>query len=384
MQSISAKAAENTYDLAVIGGGVTGLWTAFYAARQGLSVVLIEKRGLGAGASGGVMGALMPHQPTGWDGKKQFQLDGLLALEEEIAELEDFTGLSAGYRRCGRLMPVRAARKRPFAENWARASETNWPHPFRWRVLDETPLPRWLPSDTMPFGANYDDLSARVDPRKLLAALAEGFRRHSVDIRENTAVETLDPDGTVRLANGDRISAGHIVLATGWQSFALIGSGFEQSTGTGVKGQAALLRPGQPVDPAAPILYDDGVYVIAHDSGDVAVGSTSENSFDDPGSTDEKLDAVIAAAKALSPALEGAATIERWAGIRPKAAGRDPLVGPLPGFRNTFLASGGFKIGFGIAHLMAKAVLAQIEGGNPAFLPESFLPETRLRSAEKT
>jgi len=384
MQPISAKAAENSHDLAVIGGGITGLWTAFHAARQGLSVVLIEKRGLGAGASGGVMGALMPHQPTGWDGKKQFQLDGLLALEEEISELEDFTGLSAGYRRCGRLMPIRVAHKRPFAENWAKASETNWPHPFRWRVLDQTPVPDWLPSDAMPFGANYDDLSARADPRKLLAALTEGLRRHSVDIRENTAVETLDPDGTMRLAGGGRISAGHVVLAAGWESFPLIAPGIERSIGTGVKGQAALLRPARPVDPAAPILYDEGVYVIAHDSGDVAVGSTSENSFDDPGSTDEKLDTVIAAATALSPALEGAVTIERWAGIRPKAAGRDPLVGPLPGFRNTFLATGGFKIGFGIAHLMARAVLAQIIGGNPAFLPESFRPEPRLRGTEIT
>jgi glycine oxidase len=42
-----------------------------------------------------------------------------------------------------------------------------------------------------------------------------------------------------------------------------------------VKGQAALLDADAPAD--LPLVYHDGVYVIAHDDGHVAVGSTSEN-----------------------------------------------------------------------------------------------------------
>ena len=95
--------------------------------------------------------------------------------------------------------------------------------------------------------------------------------------------------------------------------------------------------------------------------------------------TDEKLDAVIAAAQKLCPALDGAEIVERWAGIRPKAEGREPLVGPMPGYANLLLATGGFKISFAIAHMVAKALLAQIAGETPAFLPKVFLPENRLR-----
>ena len=108
----SAVNPSKSPDMAVIGGGIVGLWTAYEAARQGRSATLIEKRTIGAGASGGLLGALMPHQPTGWNAKKEFQLDGLLTLETEIAALEEMTGVTTGYRRCGRLMPIGNAEKR--------------------------------------------------------------------------------------------------------------------------------------------------------------------------------------------------------------------------------------------------------------------------------
>jgi len=371
-------------DIAVIGGGIVGLWTAYRAAQQGLSVVLLEKRTLGAGASGGVMGALMPHQPTGWNEKKQFQLDALVSLEGEIAELEAFTGLSAGYRRCGRVMPIHHAEKRLQSTQWVEASEENWPEPFRWRVIDHTPDASFLPPAEMPFGANTDNLSARIDPRSLSAALAAGLRQHSVNIRENAAISSISADGTLHLEDGETLLPGHSVLAAGWESFSLIGRHFAAPVGSGVKGQAALLRPAEPLDRASPILYDNGTYVIVHETGDVAIGSTTENDFANPSSTDDKLDAVIASARALCPALENAQIVEKWAGVRPKAAGREPLVGPIPGIQNVSIATGGFKIGVAIAHRMADAVLARIAGEKPDFLPDVFLTENRLRILSET
>ncbi len=79
-------------DLAIVGGGVVGLWCAERALRSGLSVVLIDAGRIGGGASGGIVGALMPHQPINWSAKKQFQLDGLLTLEDEVAALEAAKG----------------------------------------------------------------------------------------------------------------------------------------------------------------------------------------------------------------------------------------------------------------------------------------------------
>lgn len=363
----------------VFGGGIVGLWTAFEAARQGFSVALLEKRAFGAGASGGLLGALMPHQPSGWSAKKQFQLEGLLSLEEEIVALEALTGTTTGYRRCGRAMPIRHAQKQRQSLQWVDGSVERWPAPYRWRIEGTTAYPSWLPQAEMPFGSNADNLSARVSPRRLSTALLQALQLSGVEIRQGIGLRSIDIDGKLSLTDNNFLSAGHVVLCTGWETFALLEPQYSAPIGAGVKGQAALLRPVRPVDPAMPIVYDNGVYVIAHEDGSVAIGSTSENAFSNPVSTDDALDAVIARARALCPALEGAETVERWAGVRPKATGRDPLVGPLPGFRNVSVATGGFKISFAIAHLMAKAIVAGFRDEATATLPAEFRPENRLR-----
>ena len=65
-------------DLTVRGAGIFGLSVAWEAARRGARVLVIEATRIGAGASGGVVGALSPHVPENWNAKKAFQLDSLL------------------------------------------------------------------------------------------------------------------------------------------------------------------------------------------------------------------------------------------------------------------------------------------------------------------
>jgi glycine/D-amino acid oxidase-like deaminating enzyme len=365
-------------DIAIIGGGIVGLWCAHVAAQRGAHVLLIEKRTIASGASGGMLGALMPHQPTGWNAKKQFQLDGLLSLSGRVEALEVETGLSCGYGRTGRLMPIGHVEKRRQSAQWADGAVEHWPQRARWSVEDTNPAPGWLADDALPYGTNHDTLSARIDPRRLTAALRAALETDDqVTIRENTEVAGIDADGTLTLKDGETIAPGATIVAAGIGSFALIDAENPTRIGRGVKGQGALLEPAKPINPMSPILYDKGVYVIAHQSGRIAVGSTSEDAFDAPDTTDDKLDRIIAQATALCPALEGAAVIERWAGVRPRAEGREPLVGPLPGTQNVVLATGGFKISFAIAHLMADAAVGFALGDRPDDLPDIFAPDAR-------
>ncbi len=55
-----------------------------------------------------------------------------------------------------------------------------------------------------------------------------------------------------------------------------------------------------------------------------------------------------------------APVVERWAGLRPKAIGREPMVGRHPGHPNVSLMAGGFKVSFGLAHELARTVLDEI------------------------
>ncbi len=124
--------------------------------------------------------------------------------------------------------------------------------------------------------------------------------------------------------------------------------------------------------PDAPQVFAEGLHVVPHADGTTAIGSTSEPGHEDT-ATDEQLDTLIARARALCPQLAGAEVLERWAGIRPRAASRAPLVGPWPGRPGHFVANGGFKIGFAMAPAVA-AMLADLILDGTDRIPTGFRP----------
>lgn len=372
-------------EVLIVGGGIMGLWAAVIAGRAGIETRLLERKNTGAGASGGLLGALMPHMPDRWNAKKQFQFDALVSLESEITRLEAETGRSAGYRRSGRLMPLSKPHLRDIALGHEADAARHWiagDRRFQWHVKD-TEAGNWPAAQAAPFGVVHDTLAARVAPRSLLTALRVALAAYpNVRIEEGAEVASIDPEtGRLMLADGRPLSFGHCVLTAGVESFAFIDrlSGpARASSGGAVKGQAALLRA--KVDPAAPIIFTDGCYIVAHENGHVAVGSTSENRFQSPFTTDEQLQALIDRAAALAPALAGAPVIERWAGLRPKAAGREPMVGRHPDHGRLSVLAGGFKVSFGIAHVLAQYVIDEIFGCPSIELPESFRCATHIEA----
>uniref|UniRef100_UPI003567C965 FAD-dependent oxidoreductase n=1 Tax=Rhodosalinus sp. TaxID=2047741 RepID=UPI003567C965 len=87
--------------------------------------------------------------------------------------------------------------------------------------------------------------------------------------------------------------------------------------------------------------------------------------------------AVIARALEAMPLLAGARIVERWAGLRPRARSRAPVLGAHPVRPGQFIANGGFKIGFGVAPLagevMADLLLEDLDRVPPGFRPEASL-----------
>lgn len=362
-------------DLLIAGAGVAGLWLAVKAARAGLSVMLVDSGNPGGGASGGFLGALMPHSPERWNGKKDFQFRALIDLEDEIARLESETGEYCGYRRVGRILPLTSERGRITALERIDEARANWGTRFGYEVHHTPDRGDWPNIVQSPHGIVHETLSARVSPPGLLAALLTSLAvMPNIDLRLGTAVVETSPGAkTARLSDGTTIGFGHIALANGVDAFPMIArvAGLPaQSLGSGVKGQAALLDA--KAFPDLPLVYDDGVYVIAHENGHVAVGSTSERDFDDPVTTDELLDEIVKRARKLCPLIRDAPVIRRWAGVRPRAIGRDPMLGPVPGAPAVLAMAGGFKISFGIAHRMADCLVAGITGEEGPETPQSF------------
>jgi glycine oxidase len=374
-------------DLLIVGAGIMGLWAAVHAERMGVSTLVVEAAEPGQGASGGLLGALMPHMPDRWSDKKQFQFDALIALEAEIAALEAETGLSAGYRRSGRLIPLPKPHLRTIALRHSRDADLHWrdeKRRFHWQVLDRPPIDGWIEPSTGTSGFVQDTLAARVAPRSLVDVLSAFVRKaRHVRIRSGVPIKGIDPVRGLAFSPDGDIAFGHCILAAGYRSFPMLDaltSGLRTTLGQPVKGQAALLKA--KVDPGLPVIFRGGLYIVPHENGQVAVGSTSENNFDNPLSTDHQLDDLVACARALVPSLAGADIIERWAGLRPKAIDRDPMVGAHPEHPAIIALTGGFKVSFGLAHRLAEAAVCKATGVPAAFeLPSNFTLKSQIAVA---
>lgn len=377
---------QTEFDVLVVGGGIIGCWTAYKAGKRGLKTLLIDQDKIGAGASGGILGALMPHMPERWDGKKQFQFEALHALPDEIKLLETETLLSCGYHQCGRVAPIMNDTKRGQMAGHLPNVEKYWLGVYDWQILDKPPVNDWPIASKAEHGVVYDTLSARVNPRKILAALKQAMQQDkNISLQEGVGLLNYDEaKGKAALSDKSDIKFSHIVLAAGPNTFGFVAPSLSVPTlvlGKPIKGQAAILKAD--LDPTLPIMFDTGLYVIAHKDGHVAVGSTSEIEFNDPLSTDQQLEVLIMRAREFCPKLKDADVIERWAGLRPRAIGRDPLIDQMPEAENVIVATSGFKITFGVAHKMADVAIEHILGEKKTDVPESFRIPAHLAKAKK-
>lgn len=338
-------------DLTVRGAGIFGLCIAWVALRRGARVIVVDPSGPGAGASGGLVGALQPHTPDPWNEKKQFQLESLLMAKGFWDEVEAASGLSTGYGQVGRIMPLKTEREVELARARKAHAKERWGPDLTWEVVERGDMP---PSPTGLY--LHDTLSAILNPRRATASLAGAIRAKGGKIVPE-ATETMPT-----------------IWATGWRGLLELSTELDRPIGNGVKGQAALLDyngAGQPQ------VYTEGLHLIAHLDGTFAVGSTSERGFDAPETTDAQLADLIAHARRLVPALAEAPVLDRWAGVRPRAKSRAPLLGPWPGRAGHFIANGGFKIGFGMAPKVAEVMVDLVLEGRDA-IPSAFHTDAML------
>ena len=342
-------------DVTVLGGGIFGLAVAWACTRRGARVRLNEARRIGAGASGGITGALFPHVPENWNLKKQFQLDSLLMAQDWWAEIARASGRDPGYARVGRVQPLADAEAVVRAREHAAGAAENWRGAASWELRESVPGLRV----ESPAGAVvHDTLSARLHPRRACTALA-------LALREAGAVLCEEGTGSLR---------GAVVWATGWEGLAALHGKGGRPVGVGVKGQAMLLA--HDAGPA-PLVHAGDLYLVPQADGTLALGGTSEREFTAPTGTDARLDDLHTRAVALCPEISGAQVIERWAGVRPRARSRAPMLGPWPGRPGHYIANGGFKIGFAVAPMVGEVMADLVLEGRDT-IPPGFRVEDSL------
>ncbi|WP_113912525.1 NAD(P)/FAD-dependent oxidoreductase [Roseovarius dicentrarchi] len=339
-------------DITVRGAGIFGLAVAWACVRRGAAVQVIDPFGPGAGASGGIVGALAPHVPENWNDKKAFQLDSLLMAKSFWAEVADVSGHAPGYARTGRLQPLEPGGAALAAARGV-AAQTLWQGRAVWRVADAAEFAH------PPGGAGgqviHDTLTARLHPGRACAALAAALLAKGAVIRTEGADE------------------GRVIRATGAADLAALNAAHSRQVGSPIKGQAALMDLALPDHPQ---IFAGGMHIVPHEDGTTAIGSTTERDFDGL-HCDALLEDVIAAARSAYPPLQEARVIRRWAGLRPRSRSRAPMLGAHPLHPGQFIANGGFKIGFGMAPKVGQVMADLLLEGRDT-IPDGFRPEASL------
>jgi glycine oxidase len=345
-------------DVVIVGGGVIGLTTAYFLAREGADVLLLDQGGdFGQEASWAGAGILPPSDAA----QAQTPFDRLRALSVSMfpqlsAELRAQTGIDNGYLRCGGL---------EFADPSHRAAEEEWRgQGVRCRKLSSGELLTLEPNVAPNRGDVWllPDLAQVRNPRHLRALIAAcGERVRMVSGSQVTALETSGTRVTGVRTLAAHYRAGRVLLAAGaWTDALLEPLGWRPEIRP-VRGQIALLHAPQP--PFRHVLLCGSRYLVPRSDGRVLVGSTEEWVGYDKRTTATAIHELLSLAFQLAPILREAALERCWAGLRPGSPDGLPFLGLVPGWDNVYVAAGHFRAGIqlsvGTALVMKELLLGQ-------------------------
>jgi glycine oxidase len=352
--------------VAIIGGGIIGLTSAYFLAKEGGTVAVFDRGDLGAEASWAGAGILPPGNPD----RAATPVDKLRGIGARLfpefsAELRSLTGIDNGYRRCGGI-------------EFLTAAETDVP--AMWSA-EGIPFEHLTPAEAKrlePLGEFEGEPyllpgCAQVRNPWHLRALIAACERVGVALHPNTGAEKWECDrghiSAVLLVGGERVTAGSFLLAAGAWTDALLDALGHRPHIHPVRGQIALLKgPG-----CSRVLMFGKRYLVPRGDGLTLVGSTEEPEAGfEKRTTREAINELLRFARGVVPVLEGAALETSWAGLRPGSPDGLPFLGPVPGWDNVFVAAGHFRAGVQLSIGTAQALMELLTGKPPCVPPGAF------------
>ncbi len=349
----------------IVGGGISGLLSAYELSGSGHHVTLLDRREVGREASWAGGGILTPLKP--WEAPEpvmRLVRWSWRRYPELVGEVERESGIDPEFWRCGLLwigVPPEIAKTLPSG---------------RW--LSKGAVAEALPGLAEPKGGVFSPEIAQVRNPKLLQALKVALSRRGVALLERTPVVGWRIErGRIAGVETNRgiFSADLYLLAAGaWSRKLLEGFGVSLPEIWPAKGQMLLFEAPGWLDRM--VMAGDH-YLIPRRDGKLLVGSTVEVS-EVPLPTADALRKLHRFALSLFPRLRRAPLIAQWAGLRPAAPRGIPYIGRHPEIPNLYLNCGHFRNGVVMAPASARLVVDLMEGRPPIVEPKPFDPALRM------
>ncbi len=343
-------------DFIIIGGGISGLATAFKLRSEGAAVTLLERNEIGresSWAGGGILYPLLPWDYT--DPVNLLTRHSLDLYPQWIADIAEHSATDPEYRTTGML--VLPQFDLPKARAWCEANNTPYSHTQPFPGL---PQGLWLPNVT------------QVRNPRLVRALREACQNIGVKLHENTTVNHIygaQEHVSHLIANGQEWHAEQYILCSGAWSSKLLDNILPQRDLKPMRGQMLLYKTEAGALPT--ILYQNSLYLIPRQDGHILAGSTVEDAGFDKSSPPETLSWLARRSGEIFPLLADLQPIHHWAGLRPGSRDNIPLISRHPGLQNMWLNLGHFRYGVTMAPGSADLLAQLIAGEKP---PLNMMP----------
>lgn len=330
----------NTADVVIIGGGIVGISTAFYLAKQGQKNIVLCERDLLAQASTGLcVGGI----------RQQFSHSSNILLSQEVVRLferfEDEFGVDIQFRQAGYIFLAQTQetwddvkKSVRIQKNYGVPVELLSPEEIksRWNYLEVEDVK----------GGTFCPEDGYADPYLVAMAFAGAARKLGVHIREQTPVTAISIDQCriqgIQTSQGP-ISAPVIVNAAG-------------AWGAEVARLAGINIPVQPyrrqvfatkafdlIPRPVPMVIDlDRLFYFRGEDPNIILGMTDRDEAPSFNTRVDRgfLERVIDAAVHRAPVLEKAEILRGWGGLYAITPDENPIIGSIPELEGFFCAVG--------------------------------------------
>ncbi len=362
-----------TFDAVIVGAGIVGAACADEFALRGMRVAIMDQDVVGSGATAAGMGHIVVMD----DSEAQFALTHYSqrlwqALRPELpADVE--------YDQCGTIW---------VAADEEEMAEVRRKHDYYARlgvpttVLDLQTLKRFEPNlrDGMVGGLLVPE-DAVLYPPCAARFLMERAQTHGAQLRLGASAAQMG-QGCVRMSDGREVAGEIIVNAAGaWAAELTHGLEIKKR-----KGHLVITDryPGFLRHQLVELGYLKSAHSGSSDSvafnvqprrtGQILIGSSRQYGAEQKDVDHDILRRMLQRAQEYMPGLGAMSAVRTWTGFRAATPDKLPLIGPWPGDKSLFLATGHEGLGITTSLATARILVDQITGSKPEIPIEPYLP----------
>ncbi|CDX12193.1 Sarcosine oxidase, subunit beta [Mesorhizobium plurifarium] len=350
-------------DVIVLGGGLMGTASAYFLARRGARVRLIERQRIGSGATVASFGNIRR------TGRHLSQLPLAHRSLKLWGEAEKMLGRDVEFRATGHIRLIFDEESLADMRAYARAAR-----PWGLELEELTPSEIRSRSRSLApeaISASFSPYDGSGNPRLIAPAFAEAARKLGVEVIEDVEVDKIiRTEAGFHVATSKGVFAAECLLNTAGAWGARVAAQFGEEVPMEARGpQMGVTEPlPHRILPVVGIWTRDkdyGAYLRQVERGNIVFGGAAERVPVDlePGharADPTRLQLQLRALARLLPAIAKVAVIRTWSGCEGYTSDMLPVMGQsatTPGLFHAFGFCGhGFQLGPGVGEAMAELI----------------------------